>query len=124
EGVEALEERFVLEQHAQALVGHLEDVGQGLVGERGGAGVGHGPGHVRHAVVDHAVDQVGGVVVGGWPYRLDAATLVDRDVDDDAARLHLPEHWPVHQDRCAPTGYQYGADQEIGLVDRVLDIGG
>ena len=49
---------------------------------------GHRAGHVGDAVVDDAVDHVGRLGVRRRPRGLDAAALVDRDVDDHRARLH------------------------------------
>src|SRR4051812_27821782 len=63
------------------------------VGERGiaegeGAGAAYRSGHVGDAVVNDAVDDVGGVAVGGGAGGFDAAALVDGDVDDHAAVFH------------------------------------
>ena len=47
----------------------------------------HGARHVGDAVVHDAVHLVGRVVVRRGPAGLDAAALIDRDVDDDAPLL-------------------------------------
>src|SRR5205807_2429002 len=72
----------------QDLLGHVHDVGQGGVGERVGGGVGNGARHVADGVVDHTVAFVHGVGVGRLVRRLDAAALVDGDVDDDGPLPH------------------------------------
>ena len=93
EGVDAFGDAGVgLDGGVGAELGELQDVGEGGVGEGEGAGVGHGGGHVGDAVVDDAVDDVAGVGVGGGVGGFDAAALVDGDVDDDRALLHLGDH--------------------------------
>jgi hypothetical protein len=69
-----------------ALVGDRDGVADRGVGERPRARVRDRAGHVGDAVVDDAVHDVGGVIVRGGAAGGDAAALIDRDVDDDAAR--------------------------------------
>ena len=72
-------------------VGEREHVGQGRVGERVGRGDRHRAGHVGDAVVDDPVDLVGRVAVRGRPRGLEAAALVDRDVDQHRVGSHQRE---------------------------------
>ena len=69
----------------EPVVGDPLGVADGRVGERPRARLRDGARHVGHAVVDDAVHLVRRVVVVGRAAGLDAAALVDRDVDDDAA---------------------------------------
>ena len=54
--------------------------------------------------------------------RLDAAALVDRDVDDDRAGLHLGEHLAADELRRARARDEHGADDDVGMRDRLLDL--
>ena len=71
-----------------AVVGDVEHVGQGGVDQCVGRRVGHRTRHVGHAVEERAVDLEGRVRVGGGSGRLEAAALVDRDVDEHGAVPH------------------------------------
>src|SRR5262249_61460077 len=78
-------------------------------------------GHVAHGVVDDAVALVDGIVVRRFVGGLDAAALIDRDVDHHGAFLHAAHHvLGDHDGRPAP-GDEYGADHEVGLDDGALD---
>src|SRR6202789_1541523 len=78
EGVDSLgDARILTYGDIGAEFGEFHHVGEGRVGEGEGAGVGNGGGHIGDAVMDHAVDDVAGVGVGGGPCGLDAAALVD-----------------------------------------------
>ena len=74
-----------------ARVGNLQRPGKRDVAQGEGAGAAHRPGHVRHAVVDHVVDDEGRIAVRGGPAGGHAAPLVDGHVDDHAAGLHQPQ---------------------------------
>ena len=69
----------------------------------------------------HALDLVHRIAVRGRVRRLDAAALVDRDVDDDGAALHRLEHRPRHQFRRTGAGNQYRADHDVGGEHFLLD---
>ena len=109
---------------ASALPGELDDVGQGGVGERERGRARHEGGHVGHAVVHDAVDQVDGVGERRRVHRLDAAALVHRDVDDHRALLHRLHRRLRDQDRRARAGDQDGADQEVGALGEAGDVEG
>ena len=51
----------------------------------------------------------------GGPYRLHAAALVHRNVHDDGACVHLPQHIARNQNRRSPARHQNGADDQIRL---------
>ena len=88
-GVETQGERVVVAAGLlPALVGQRHGVRHRGVGQRVGRGDRHRARHVRHAVVGDAVDLVGRVAVRGRPRGLEAAALVDRDVDEHRAALH------------------------------------
>ena len=71
------------------------------IAKRERAGASNGPRHVRNAVVNHIVDHVGWVLVRGRLASLDAASLVDRDIDDDTAGFHELEIVLLNQIRGA-----------------------
>ncbi len=104
-----------------AFVGDGEGVGGGGVAEGEGAGAADGSGHVGDAVVDDAVDDVGGVFVGGGAGGFEAAALVDGDVDDDAAVLHHFEVFAGDEARGAGAGDEDSADDEVGFLEGVAD---
>ena len=106
----------------RAEVRELENVGEGCVGEGEGGGVGHGGGHVGDAVVDDAVDDVRGVAVGGGMGGLDAAALIDGDVDDDRAFLHFGDHGFGDDLGSGGAGDEDSADDEVGLAGGALDV--
>src|SRR5690606_4779781 len=80
------------------------------------------PGHVGDAVVHDAVDDVGRGVVGGGADRLDAAALVDGDVDDDAPLLHHAQHVAGHQPRRAGSGDEHRPDEQVGAREHLEDV--
>ena len=96
--------------------------GQRGVRERARRGHRHRAGHVRDAVVDDAVDLVGRLGVRRRAGRLEAAALVDRDVDEHRAGLHQPEHVARHELGRARAGHEHRADHEVGLADGLLDL--
>ena len=87
--VDALRERRIVgDRPRDALVGDRLDVRQRHVRQRLRRRDRDGAGHVRDAVVDDAVDLEDRVVVGRRVRGLEAAALVDRDVDEHGAGLH------------------------------------
>ena len=64
--------------------------------------------------------------MGGGLGGLGAAALVDGDVDDDRALLHLADHVAGDELGGVSAGNQDGADDEVGLHDLFLDrvVGG
>ena len=109
------------ERAVHAVVGELEDVGHRRVGQRPGRRDRHRAGHVGHAVVRDAVDLVGRVRVRRRARGLEAAALVDRDVDEHRVALHQPELLARDDVRRAGAGDQHGADDEVGLAQVLLD---
>ena len=104
-----------------ALGGQRDGVGHGGVGQRVGRGVRHRAGHVRHAVEDRVVDLEGRVGVGGGVGVLEAAALVDRDVDQHRARLHPRDQVVADQLGCRGAGDQHRPDHHVGLQHLLLD---
>ena len=92
----------------------------GGVVEGKGRGAGHRTGHVGHAVVHHAVHQVGRVCVRGGMRGLEAAALVDRHVHDDGPLLHAGDHRTRDQFGRRRAGNQHPADHQFGVQHRVL----
>ena len=105
----------------KAVLGELQDVGHGGVGERVRRGDGNRARHVRHAVVGDAVDLVGRVRVGGGTRGLEAAALVDGDVDEDRVRLHQPELGARDHVRGTRAVHEHGADHQVDIGEPLLD---
>ncbi len=61
--------------------------------------------------------------MGGRLRRLDAAALVDGDVDDDSARTHGLEHVAGDELGRGRARQQHRADHEIGVPDEIGDRG-
>ena len=74
------------DRRLDALRRDVERVRQRHVRQGVGGGARDRAGHVPHAVVDDVVDDVGRVGVGRHVRGLEAAALVDRDVDEHGAR--------------------------------------
>ena len=106
-----------------AEIGELERERQGRVVEREGRGARHRAGHVGDAIMDHAVDRVDRIGVGRGVARLEAAALVDGNVDEDRTALHRLEHRLGHQLGRRRAGDQHRADHQFGLLDRLGDRG-
>ena len=60
--------------------------------------------------------------MGGGARILEAATLVDRDVDQHRARLHVCDSRIRHQFGCLGAGHQHRANHQVGLLDRILEL--
>jgi hypothetical protein len=61
------------------------------------------------------------LLVGGGATRLEAAPLIDRDVDQHGARLHGAQHFARHELRRCIARHQHGADYEIGITQQPGD---
>ena len=121
-GVEAEREAAVVAARLlPALVGDRDDVGQRRVGQGVRRGVGHRTGHVGHAVEDRVVHRVRRVGVRGRPGVLEAAALVDGDVDQHGAGLHLRDQLVADQLGGRGAGDQHRADHHVGLHHLLLD---
>ena len=59
--------------------------------------------------------------MGGRPRVLEAATLVDGDVDEHRSGFHLRHHVVGDQLRRLRAGDEHGADDEVGVVHLLLD---
>ena len=107
-------EAFLGEEHGPAV---------GDIAERLGGGPGIGAGHVGDAVVEDILLEVGGVFVSGGSAGLGAAALVDGDVHEHAAGLHLLEHVTSDEFGCGGSGDEDGADDEIHPGQLLGDVG-
>ena len=106
----------------QSMVGKLQRVGHGRVGQRVGRGLGHRAGHVRHAVEQRVVHAERRVIMGGRPRILEAAALVDGDVHQNGARLHLCDKRIRYQPGRFGAGHQDGADHQVGTLDGAFQL--
>ena len=104
-----------------ALVRQRHGVGQRRVGQGVRRGVRHGAGHVGHAVEDRVVHLVRRVGVRGGVGVLEAAALVDRDVDQHRAGLHLGDQLVADQLGRLGAGDQHRPDHQVGLAHLLLD---
>ena len=131
-GVDAAGQSLVvLASLLPALVGQVDHVRHGGVGQSEGRGTGHGAGHVAHGVADHfaAVDGVlegrlvviGSAVLGGG---FDAAALVDGDVNDGGTGLHGLHHGFGDQFRGQSAGDEDGTHEEVGVLGGGGDVEG
>ena len=98
EGGQALRQRAVGSGGARdAVGGDSGQVGQGGRRQGHGEGAGDGAGDVGHAIVDHALLDIGAAGVGGGPAGFEAAALVDGDIDRHTAGPHAGDDVPGHQ---------------------------
>ena len=61
------------------------------------------------------------VVVRGLMDCLDAATLIDGNVNNDSAWLHAAHHVFAHDNRSAAARHEHCADHQVGICDVALD---
>src|SRR5580700_3812546 len=101
--------RIVGHGFAPALVGESEDEGQGGAVESKSGSARYGSGHVRDAIMNHIVDQVGGVGMSGGAASLETSALIDGHVDEDGAGFHSLDHRGGHQLRRGGAGHQHAS---------------
>ena len=106
-------------ERRHALVGELDHEGQRRVVERLRRGHGHRARHVRHAVMDDAVDLEGRIGMRRRPRGLEAAALVDRHVDQHGTALHVASMSRRDELRRAGAGDQHRADHHVGASTSV-----
>src|SRR5699024_3462289 len=106
----------------QAVRGDLEAVAQGGVGQRNGGGARNSARHIADAVMDDSIHLIDRIVVVGHVGGLTAATLVNRDVDDDRTGAHLFQIRFSDNLRCLLAGDQHRADNQVGCLQRVFDV--
>ena len=104
-----------------AFVREMHREGQGGVGQREGRGAGDAAGHVRDAVVNHAVHFVGRVLMSGGFRCLEAAALIDRHIHQHRTGTHQCELIARHQLRCGGARNQHCADHQIGVGQALFD---
>ena len=93
--------------------GKLAHVRQGRIAQSLARCPADGAGYVGDAIVHDAIYYLSRLVMCGRPACLDAAALIDADVDDDAAGFHLLQQRPVDQHRRPPAGDQHRSDYEV-----------
>ena len=69
-----------------------------------------------------AVDIVDRIFVRRGPRRLEAAALINRDVDHDRTRLHQFQHVARHQLRRLGARNQHRPDHQIGVFELLADV--
>ena len=106
-----------------AEIGDAQRVGQRDIVERIGAGAGDRAGHVGDAIMDDSVDDIGRLRVGGGMAGLEAAALIDGDIDQHRSGLHRAEHGAGDEVRGGGSGDEHRADDEVRLRDTFGEIG-
>ncbi len=114
--------RIVGERALPAFVGERQRERQGGVVEREGRGARDRARHVGDAIVDDVVLDVGRRRMRGRPAGLEAAALVDRDVDQHRARAHALDQVAPDQLGRGGARHQHGADHQVGRHDLLLDV--
>ena len=72
--------------------------------------------------MDDSIHLIDRIVVVGHVSGLAAATLVNRDVDDDRTGAHLFQIRFSDNLRCLLAGDQHRADNQVGCLQRVFDV--
>ena len=103
------------------LFGEFQQIGKGRVGEREGGGMRNGGGHVRNAIVEHVVDEVDGVGMGGGVGGFEAAALIDGDIHHDGAALHAGDHVAAHEFGGGGARNEHAADDQVGVLQGFRD---
>ncbi len=111
-------------QRIETLIGELQPERQGRIVECIARCPRHRTRHVRNAVMDDAVDDVGRVVMRRRMRGLEAATLIDRDIDQNRGGFELGKLRARDKLRCARAGHQDCTDDDIGIADHPIDVGG
>ncbi len=81
----------------------------------------HDARHIGDAIMDDAVDNVDRLGMRRRTRRLETSALIDRDIDEHGAGLHLFQHGARHELRRAGAGNEHRADHGIGGEDFRLD---
>ena len=105
----------------KALVGYLESIAYGNVGQGKGGGSWHSPGHIGHTVVSDVINCEHGLIMGGWSARFAASSLVHSNVYNHCARLHLGNHFTAYKTWGSPARDQNCADNQVRFAHRTLD---
>src|SRR5665213_3167489 len=121
--IEALSQRRIIAQSLlPTLVGKKQSVREGSIRERQRGGTGHATGHIRYAVVDHAVHHIRWILVCSSVDRLEATALIDRDIHDHGPLLHGLEVLPTDELWSLGTGDQNATNHQVGSVDLLQDV--
>ena len=121
-GEASLQGRILLYCHLPALLSNLQDVGQSGIGKCPSRGIGDSTRHIRDAVEGGVVNSEGGILVGSGVGVLKAATLVDGNVNEHSALLHLCHHVVGHQLRSGSTRDEDGANNQVGSLESLGDL--
>ena len=99
----------------ESLIGKCRNIGQSCVVERQSRCARDCAGHVCDTIMHDTIDDIGGRLVGGWPGSLETAPLVDSNVNQDRTRFHSLNQFLADQFGRRGAGFEYGADDEVGL---------
>src|SRR5437588_10127346 len=106
----------------EAFLDELENVLKRHIAQGISAGPAHRAGHIGHTVIDHIVHDIGRLTMRSRPRSLDAATLIDRHIDDHRPRPHALDIVSAHEVRRLGSRDEHGADQEVGPRNAVEDV--
>src|SRR6266404_7424103 len=121
--VESLSECGVfLKSLFPSLVRQLQSIWKRRVGERECRCAWYSTWHVCDSVVDDSVHDVGWVLVRCSMNCLDAATLIDGDVDDYRSWLHRLQILTTNESRCDGSRYENRSDDQIRGGDLLQDV--
>ncbi len=73
--------------------------------------------------MDNAIDDIGGIGMGGRMAGFETAALINRDIDQHGAFLHGLEHVGADQLGRGGSGDQHGADDEVRVRHAFSEIG-
>ena len=104
-----------------AVISERLHVRQRGVRQRERRGARHRPGHIGHAVVDHALEHIGRLGVGGRAAGFEAAALIDGDIDQHRALLHGLYHGSGDEFRRGGAGDEHRADDEVRVAHQLFD---
>ena len=77
--------------------------------------------NIAYGVVDDAIDDIDRIVMRCLPACLEAAALIDGDVDDNGTVVHGVEHLPVDHDGRLVSGHEDRPHDQIGRSNGVSD---
>ena len=120
--VKAVSKMWVgLERFYPAMIGQFFYEWQRGVRQCERAGARDGTWHVCDTIVHDFVDHVSRVCMRRRMARLEATTLVDRDIDHYRATAHVFDVFCSHQLGCCSAGDKHGTNYEVGLDDAMID---
>ena len=104
------------------MVQNSPEVGDDRGGVGNGGGVGDGARDVADTVVDHALLNIAGILMGGLMEGLDGPVVIIADVHDDRALPHQLQHGPVDEEVVAALGPFDAVEHHIRIRQQLGDV--